>query len=102
MTDTSLVFEPHGGYGTKIDGEPMPFGYISGGQPRLPIFELNPLLKINPEILRKYAVQMAASDRMLAAIKHIVHEIEHSEAVDILGKDEVDNLHAVIAEAEGR
>lgn len=62
-----LQFEPHALYGSAIDGEPMPFGYISTAAP-MPIFELSTPLKWPTDALASLARQMAAAPQMFAAL----------------------------------
>lgn len=102
-----LKFEPHNGYGMEIDGERMPFGYISGGNPTLPIFELNPVLMINPETLQTLALLMAAAPSMAELIKDIAETPKHGEPCpdapefqqsweDECGRYAIDRLHDII------
>jgi len=63
------VFEPHRGYGGEIDGEAMPFGYISTSNPRLPIFELDTPLAFPPAELVACALKMAAAHDLYEALK---------------------------------
>ncbi|TAA54613.1 hypothetical protein [Shinella sp. JR1-6] len=62
-----LQFEPHSLYGSAIDGEPMPFGYISTAAP-MPIFELSTPLKWPTDALASLARQMAAAPQMFTAL----------------------------------
>jgi hypothetical protein len=62
-----LQFEPHSLYGSAIDGEAMPFGYISTAN-RMPIFELSTPLKWPTDALASLARQMAAAPQMFAAL----------------------------------
>lgn len=62
-----LQFEPHALYGSAIDGEPMPFGYISTAAP-MPIFELSTPLKWPTDALASLSRQMAAAPQMHAAL----------------------------------
>jgi len=66
---TGLKFEPHGLYGQKIDGEAMPFGYISQQGYGKPIFELSPIFVHPTEDLRALALQMAAAPEMAEALR---------------------------------
>jgi hypothetical protein len=69
---TGLKFEPHGLYGQRIDGEAMPFGYISEPGYGKPIFELSPIFAHPAEDLRTLALQMAAAPEMAKALKAVL------------------------------
>ncbi len=77
MKWTGLKFEPHGLYGQKIDGEAMPFGYISEQGYGKPVFELSPIFVHPTEDLRALALQMAAAPEMAEALRALdVHWTE--------------------------
>ncbi|MDP1873685.1 hypothetical protein [Phenylobacterium sp.] len=70
-----LIFEPHNGYGSTIDGEPLPFGYLSKATPvPQPVFELSPVTGGSVEELTAYALAAASAPALLEALKAIVEE----------------------------
>jgi len=72
-----MKFEPHGGYGTSIDGEPMPFGYISQEGYGKPVFELSPVLSHDEDKLTALALIMAAAPELLEALKDALSLLSH-------------------------
>jgi hypothetical protein len=82
MKWTGLKFEPHGLYGQKIDGEAMPFGYISQQGYGKPIFELSPIFVHPTEDLRALALQMAAAPEMAEALRAEEEADELLDAAD--------------------
>lgn len=69
---TDLHFEPHNGYGMSIDGEPMPFGYISEPGYGKPVFELSPIFEHDTHELRALALKMAAAPDMFEALRGLL------------------------------
>lgn len=102
-----MTFEPHAGFGSDTpDGEPFPFGYISTSQTPMPVFELNVLLDIDPEQLRRVAEGMAAWADMLATLRKLVALNDNAGPFggEML-QDRIDRAwdeaRAIIARAEG-
>lgn len=104
-----LRFEPHNGYGTFIDGEPMPFGYISEKGPGRPVFELSPIFAHDTAALSALALKMAAAPDLLEALR--LYEVYDAMPSDRGGRNGprgkayqafVDAKNAALAKAEGR
>lgn len=104
-----LRFEPHNGYGSTIDGEPMPFGYISTSAP-MPVFELDTPLVWPVGELRTLAIQMASAPEMLAVLKEAKRQVGAYALLLERGGNATDATHstyverqidAAIAKAEG-
>lgn len=90
-----LHFEPHGGYGMIVDGEAMPFGYISEQGYGKPVFELTPIFEHDADKLRCLAMKMAAAPDLLVMLK--VAQLW----LDVDGRYDMQGINAAIAKAEG-
>jgi hypothetical protein len=67
MKPGTYVFEPHGLHGQEIDGEPMPFGYLSRVGPNRivsPLFELRIVLGTTAEAQANIETVVAACNAM--------------------------------------
>ena len=90
---SQFVFEPHNLHGETIDGEAMPFGYISQIQEsghRLPVFELNTVFGDMPGLdLAGIARAMAAAPAMAAMLRSIDRDDDGDAMLDASGMDEI-------------
>lgn len=90
---SQFVFEPHSLHGETIDGEAMPFGYISQIQEsghRLPVFELNTVFGDMPGLdLAGIARAMAAAPAMAAMLRGIDRDDDGDAMLDASGMDEI-------------
>lgn len=92
---TGLKFEPHGLYGKKIDGEAMPFGYISQEGYGKPVFELSPIFVHPTEKLRALALQMAAAPEMAEALANLRAHVSFDARTD--SQEKLDAMRAADA-----
>lgn len=94
-----LQFEPHAGYGAVIDGEPLPFGYISTRTP-MPVFELMPVLKYPEDKLRDLALKMAAAPEMFEALRECQKALDSIVGPDAIKATSVSHAYAQALAAE--
>lgn len=89
----NLVFEPHNLHGETIDGEAMPFGYVTQIQEsghRLPVFELNTVFGDLPGIdLAGLARIMVEAPAMAALLRGIDRDEDGDAMLDASGMDEI-------------
>lgn len=81
-----LRFQKHNLYGESINGDPMPFGYISTSTP-MPVFELNVPLNWPEQELGLLARQMAAAPKMADILRTLADPDSDESTIAQLRKD---------------
>lgn len=99
---SKFAFEPHSLHGETIDGEAMPFGYISQIQEsghRLPVFELNTVFGDMLGLdLAGIARAMAEAPAMVEALRRILQWID---AGCDPSRKSLENARAILSRIEG-
>jgi hypothetical protein len=101
---TDLHFEPHMMFGHVIDGEAMPFGYISQQGHGKPVFELTPIFDHEAQDLTALALKMSAAPEMLKALKALrdADEAGRGDGQNFMGPEMLAAVEAAIFKAEGQ
>ena len=102
-------FEPHAFYGHNIDGEVMPFGYVSEDKLAAPIFGLEDVLGRPVEELEASARLIAAAPDLLASVLELIGPLEKASSalqsqgfvLDEFAQAAFDRARAAIRKARG-
>lgn len=100
-TPGPYIFEPHNGWGGKIGGEVMPFGYISTAHPS-PIFELDTPLLYDAEALHATATLLASAPCLLEALKEAQSVLAMMIQPDAIKNSTVLGAYTLATQAEAK